>query len=240
MIAIIPAIDLIGGRCVRLTRGDFTAQKEYSSDPVGVARSFEAAGLTRLHLVDLDGARAGSPRSLGVLEQIAAATKLCIDFSGGLRSDADVAAAFAAGAAQVALGSVAAKEPERFCEWLDRFGAERIILAADVRDGRVAIAGWSATIAEQIGDFLQRFAARGVRRVLCTDISRDGVLAGPAFDLYTDLMARFPSLGLIASGGVASIADIARLERLGLSGVIIGKALYEGRIALKDLERFRC
>ncbi len=240
MIEIIPAIDLIDGACVRLERGEFENCKQYDSDPLSAAQRFEAAGLKRLHLVDLDGARAGSPRNLGVLERIAAKTSLRIDISGGLRRREDLELAFQAGAALAAVGSAAVKEPEQFAEWLSAFGPERLILAADNRDGKVAIAGWTEAAPCLLIDFLDTWTARGVRQVLCTDISKDGMLAGPAFELYTNIMGRVPHVQLIASGGVACLEDIERLDRLGVHGVVVGKALYEGLISLAELERFSC
>jgi len=240
MIEPIPALDLIDGCCVRLRQGDFAARTVYSADPLTVAKTFEAAGLKRLHLVDLDGARQGSPANLAVLERIASATGLRVDFSGGLRTTEDAAAAFASGAALIAAGSIAVRRPQLFLEWLQKFGAERLILAADVHGRNIAVSGWTAGTQLGITDFLQQFAAQGVRQVLCTDIARDGMLAGPSFELYTDLRRLFPDLQLTASGGVGSVDDIAALDAIGLDGVIIGKALYEERIALKELERFLC
>ena len=225
---------------MRLTQGDFGSRTDYAEDPVALAQRYEAAGVTRLHLVDLDGARCGAPRNLSVLERMAAATSLRIDFSGGLRTEHDLAAAFNAGAAFAALGSIAVHNRALFLEWLRRFGAERIILAADTRTGVVVVSGWTAPTPLAIADFIGDMAAQGVRQVLCTEVSRDGLLAGPAFDLYTDLTGRFPGLGVIASGGVGSIADVAKLDQIGVSGVVIGKALLEGRISIEELEPFLC
>jgi phosphoribosylformimino-5-aminoimidazole carboxamide ribotide isomerase len=240
MIELVPAIDIMDGRCVRLVQGDFTRQTEYSRDPAAVAQGFESAGFKRLHLVDLDGARAGSPRNIPVLEKISSAASLVIDFSGGLRSRTDLQTVFEAGAKMAAIGSVAVRSPELFFEWLAEFGADRLILAADSKQGKAAAAGWTESSELPLTDFLAPFAAKGLRQVLCTDISRDGLLAGPSFELYADLITRFPEFRLLASGGVSSVNDINKLAAIGVHGVIIGKALYEGRISPKELEPFLC
>lgn len=240
MIEIVPAIDLIDGRCVRLTRGDYASAVRYDSDPLETARGFEAAGLTRLHLVDLDGARAGRPVNLAALAKIAAGTALRIDFSGGLRSETALDAAFAAGAAMVTIGSAAVTAPDLFAGWLEFYGPEKVILGADFRDGMAAYSGWREQSSIGWKEFLSIFAARGVIRVACTEISTDGTLAGPATGFFRQILAAFPALKITASGGVSSLEDIRTLRDLGLSGVIIGKALYEGRIKPGDLAEFLC
>ena len=235
MIEIIPAIDLIDGKCVRLVQGDFSRVKEYSSDPLRVAREFADAGIRRLHLVDLDGARAGSTRNLAVLESIARNTELVIDFSGGLRSAADLRQIFEAGADIACVGSLAATAPDVFFELLDAFGAEKILLAADSLNDRVAIEGWTFTTDQDLLSLLREYVDRGGRQALVTDISRDGLLGGPSVNLYSRIRAAVPELNLIASGGVSSMRDVDDLERIGCQGVIVGKAIYEGRIKLADL-----
>lgn len=238
MIDIIPAIDLIDGKCVRLTQGDFARKKEYSADPLEVARRFEDHGLRRLHLVDLDGAREGRVVQYKILEKIATRTGLQIDFGGGMQSDDDARIAFECGAQQITGGSVAVKDRERFLGWLDRYGAERIILGVDARDGKIAIDGWQTQTVIEAEAILAGYQAAGMRHVIFTDIGRDGALQGPAIDTYRVLRERFPDLQLIASGGVATVADLERLAELGLAGAIIGKALYEGKIQLTDLQAF--
>jgi len=238
MIEIIPAIDLIEGKCVRLSQGDFTKKKIYGENPLETAREFEAAGLKRLHIVDLDGAKSGKIANLPVLEKIAANTNLVIDFGGGIKTDKDVQSIFDAGAQMVSVGSVAVKEPEKFGAWLDRFGSEKFLLGADVRDGKLSINGWQTRTDLDILPFLQSYFAKGVRQVFCTDISKDGLLAGSANELYAEILARLPDLKLIASGGVSRIEDIFELEKIGCAGVIVGKAIYEGKIELKQLKRF--
>lgn len=235
MIKIIPAIDIIEGKCVRLTRGDFSKRTIYDENPLEVARQFEAHGLERLHIVDLDGARVGRVSNLSVLEKIAAGTNLRIDFGGGIKTDDDIRAVFDAGAAMAGIGSVAVKEPAKFDGWLEHYGHARILLGADVRDGRVAIDGWRTGTDLEILPFLKRFYARGVRKVFVTDIGRDGTLGGPALDLYAEILEHLPRLRLIASGGVESLDDVGELERIGCYGVIIGKAIYEDRISLTKL-----
>ncbi len=237
MIEIVPAMDLRDGRCVRLEQGDFARCTSYAGDPVAVAKSFEDAGLRRLHLVDLDGAVARRPVNLSVLEGIVRETGLLVDFSGGLSTDADIQAAFDAGAAEVTCGTVAVKEPRKFGEWLERFGAERVILGADVRGEFLAVSGWKENMPEMLGDFLQRYYERGIRSVMCTEISRDGMLEGPALELYWRLRASFPSLDFIASGGVRDMRDIRALEEIGMARVIVGKAIFENRITLRELSQ---
>ena len=237
MIEIIPAIDLIEGKCVRLTQGDFAQRKIYHENPLEAAREFERAGLTRLHVVDLDGARRGRVTNLKVLETIASGTNLTIDFGGGIKRTEDVRAVFDAGAALVGVGSVAVKEPEKFFAWLDEFGGEKLLLGADVKDGRLAIDGWQTATEIEILPFLREYFARGVRQCFVTDISKDGLLAGSANELYARILREIPALELIASGGVSNMEDIIELEKIGCAGVIVGKAIYEGRIKLEELIR---
>ena len=237
MIEIIPAIDLIGGECVRLLQGDYEQKTVYSKNPVEVAKVFQNAGIRRLHLVDLDGAKVGELMSLKVLESIAAQTSLTIDFGGGIASEADVEAVYNAGAEIATIGSVAIKQPEKFLEWIAKYTSDRMLLAADVRNDLLAIAGWKETTSRNIFDYLQRFGHQELQ-FFCTDINKDGRLAGPSFDLYKRLIMSFPHMKVIASGGVADIKDIAMLEKIGCSGVIIGKALYEGRITLDQLQPY--
>jgi len=237
MIEIIPAIDLIEGKCVRLTQGDFAQRKIYHENPLEAAREFERAGLKRLHVVDLDGARRGRVTNLKVLETIASGTNLTIDFGGGIKRTEDVRAVFDAGAALVGVGSVAVKEPEKFFAWLDEFGGEKLLLGADVKDGRLAIDGWQTATEIEILPFLREYFARGVRQCFVTDISKDGLLAGSANELYARILREIPALELIASGGVSNMEDIIELEKIGCAGVIVGKAIYEGRIKLEELIR---
>jgi phosphoribosylformimino-5-aminoimidazole carboxamide ribotide isomerase len=238
MIEIIPAIDIIEGRCVRLEQGEYSSKKIYNENPVEVAKAFEGAGLKRLHIVDLDGARADRVINIGVIEQVAAKTSLDIDFGGGIKTEADLKKVLAAGAAFATIGSIAAKEPLVFKRWLDTYGSERIILGADVKNNKVAVSGWRDVTGLGIFDFIEDNRKAGVKYVLCTDISKDGMLAGTSVDLYRELKARFTGLKIIASGGITNINEIGELDSLGLYGVIIGKAIYEGRIKLKDLNKY--
>ncbi|MCB9290873.1 MAG: 1-(5-phosphoribosyl)-5-[(5-phosphoribosylamino)methylideneamino]imidazole-4-carboxamide isomerase [Lewinellaceae bacterium] len=235
MMEIIPAIDLIDGKCVRLTEGDYTQKKVYNEDPLEVAKEFEAHGIRRLHLVDLDGARAQHIVNHKVLERIATHTNLLIDFGGGLKSDEDVRIAFESGARQVTGGTVAVKNPELFLGWLERYGPERLILGADVKDGKVAVSGWQEQSELELFAFLEGYLQKGIRYSICTDISKDGRLEGSALELYKSLIARFPELKLIASGGVTTIDEVHALREAGCYGAIIGKAIYEGRIRLQEL-----
>jgi phosphoribosylformimino-5-aminoimidazole carboxamide ribotide isomerase len=232
---IIPAIDLIDGKCVRLSQGDFAEKTIYSESPVDVAKRFEDAGLTRVHMVDLDGARAGHICNLSVLESVATSTALVVDFSGGIKTESDVESVLSAGAAMVAVGSMAAKEPARIAGWIDRFGSETIIVGADVREGFVAVNGWETKTELELIPFLREMTSRGVRKVFVTDVSKDGLLSGPALPLYVELLAEFDGLDLIASGGVSKMEDLRLLKDAGCSGAIVGKALYEGHIDLNDL-----
>ncbi|MEN0007038.1 MAG: 1-(5-phosphoribosyl)-5-[(5-phosphoribosylamino)methylideneamino]imidazole-4-carboxamide isomerase [Bacteroidota bacterium] len=232
---IIPAIDIIDGKCVRLTQGDYAQKKVYNEDPLEVAKAFEEAGVRRLHLVDLDGAKASRIINHKVLERIALGTGLHIDFGGGLKSDEDVRIAFEAGAQQITGGTVAVKQPELFAAWLERYGAERIILGADVKEGYVAVSGWQEQSDLELFAFLERYVALGVQYVICTDISKDGMLSGSAEELYQKILSVHPDLQLIASGGISSAAEVKRLAKVGCSGAIIGKAIYEGKISLSDI-----
>ena len=238
MIEIIPAIDMIEGKCVRLTQGDYATRKVYNEDPLEVAKAFEDAGIRRLHVVDLDGAKAGHIVNYRVLEKLAGHTSLVIDFGGGLKQTKDVEIAFDCGAQMVTGGSIAVKDPETFTAWIRRFGNERIILGADAKDRRIAISGWEEATDAELLPFIQKYREQGIEKVICTDISRDGMLEGPAVDLYKEILEAVPEIYLIASGGVSSIADIEKLAEANVPAVIFGKALYEGRITLKELERF--
>lgn len=240
MIEIIPAIDIIDGKCVRLTQGDYNQKTVYNEDPVEVAKMFEDAGIKRLHTVDLDGARSSHVVNTRVIERIATHTNLTIDFGGGIKSDEDLRKAFDAGAQMVTIGSVAVKEPELFASWVETYGGEKIILGADVKNGYISISGWLEEGEQKLMDFICHHTKNGIHNVLCTDISRDGMLQGPAIELYKDIMAHYPTLHLIASGGVSCINDIERLNDAGIPAVVFGKAIYEGRINLKELERFLC
>lgn len=232
---IIPAIDLIEGECVRLVKGNYGEKTTYSTNPLEVAEGFAAAGLTHLHLVDLDGARLGHPINGSILKAISAATHLQVDFSGGLRTLADVESAFTHGATKVTLGSMAVKNPTLFTKILQQFGPEKVILGADVKDGQIAISGWETSGKTDWQTFLQTWSDAGIREVMVTDIAKDGMMEGPGMELYQAIRAAFPTLNLIASGGVSSLEDLAALKSLGMYGAIIGKAIYEGQITLKDL-----
>jgi len=226
-IEVVPAMDLINGHCVRLRQGDFSQRTDYAADPVAVAKQFEAAGFRRLHIVDLDGARAGKPQHLHILQKVAAETSLVVDFSGGIKSDADIEAVFEAGAAMAAIGSVAVKDKPLFFNWLQKYGPEKILLGVDVRDEKLAISGWLEQTEIDLFDFLEEMTGAGVRQVFCTDIGRDGLLTGPSTALYRRVLAQFPGLSLIASGGVSSPSDLGELAEIGCTGAIVGKAIYE-------------
>lgn len=240
MIEIIPAIDLMDGKCVRLTQGDFARQRIYADDPVDVAKAFEEAGLTRLHIVDLDGAKSGIPANLHILERVTKATELRIDYGGGIKTHDDIKRVFDAGAEFVNIGSVAVKEPELFFEWIAVYGSDSVLLGADVRDGMLAINGWQTESHLEIISFLHSYYSRGVEQAFVTDIGKDGALQGPAFELYSEIINEVPDLRLIASGGVSSLDDISQLENIGCRGVIIGKAIYEGRVTLGELAKYSC
>ena len=234
---IIPAIDIIDGKCVRLSKGDFSTQKIYNENPLEVAKKFEANGIKYLHLVDLDGARSKHIVNHKVLESIAVKTKLKIDFGGGLKSDQDVRIAFENGAQQITGGSIAVKKPELFTNWLSIYGSDKIILGADFKDDRIATDGWEETSDLTLFKFLTNYQAKGVKYTICTDISKDGMLLGPGFIMYENILKRI-KLKLIASGGVSNFEEIPRLASIGCEGAIIGKAIYENQISLKDLESF--
>ena len=238
MIELIPAIDIIDGKCVRLSQGDYNTQKVYNESPLEVAKEFEANGIRRLHVVDLDGAKSSHIVNYKVLNQIAGHTSLIIDFGGGIKTDEDLTIAFEYGAQMVTLGSVAVKNPDLFKSWLHKYGAEKMILGADVKDNRISVNGWKEESQQELLPFLDGYTQEGIRKVLCTDISRDGMLQGPSIELYKQIISRFPDMHLIASGGVSSLDDIIRLDEVGIPAVVFGKALYEGRITLKDLNRF--
>lgn len=238
MIELVPAIDIIDGKCVRLSQGDYDTQKVYNENPLEVAKEFEANGIRRLHVVDLDGAKSSHIVNYKVLDQLAGHTSLTIDFGGGIKTDEDLTIAFEYGAQMVTLGSIAVKNPDLFKSWLHKYGAEKIILGADVKDNRISVNGWKEESQQELLPFLDGYTQEGIRKVLCTDISRDGMLQGPSIDLYKQIMAQFPDMHLIASGGVSGLDDIIRLDEAGIPAVVFGKALYEGRITLKDLKRF--
>ncbi len=237
MIEIIPAIDIIDGKCVRLTRGDYDTSKVYSDDPVDMAMRFADAGCRRLHLVDLDGARSSHIVNYRTLERVVNRSGLVVDFGGGLKSDDDLRIAFECGAAMITGGSIAVKSPDTFLRWLDTYGADRIILGADARDGKIASDGWIATSDRDIVPFIEEYASHGIRQVISTEIGVDGTLDGPAVSLYRRILDRLPDLWLIASGGVGSVSDIEALDSASVPAVIVGKAIYEGRISLTDLSR---
>jgi len=235
---IIPAIDIIDGKAVRLTKGDYQQKKIYNENPLEVAKIFEGAGIRRLHLVDLDGAKNKKITNQKVLERIASNTKLQIDFGGGVQSDHDIQLAFDLGARQVTGGSIAVKDPEMFERWLEKYGAERIILGADVLNGKIAISGWQEDSSWELDALLQKYITKDIKYVISTDVSKDGVLAGPATALYQEMTTKFPDLEIIASGGVSSMEDIHELDKLPLHGVIVGKAIYENRISMEDIQNF--
>lgn len=238
MIELIPAIDIIEGKCVRLTQGDYDTKKVYNEDPLEVAKMFEDYGIRRLHVVDLDGARQGRIINYRILERLATYTSLVIDFGGGLKQDNDLEIAFESGAQMVTGGSIAVKNPNTFKSWISKFGSEKIILGADAKDKIIAISGWEETTDNELIPFIRHYHQEGISKSICTDISRDGMLQGPAIDLYKEILEQIPQLYLIASGGVSSIQDIEKLAEAGIPAVIFGKAIYEGKIQLKDLIRF--
>ena len=233
-IELIPAIDIIDGQCVRLTKGDYD-QKTVYGQPLEMAREFERIGYRRLHVVDLDGAKSKHIVNDAVLRSITTATSLTVDFGGGIKTDEDIEKAFYAGAAMVTIGSIAVTQPQLFMGWLEKYGADRIILGADVRNGKISINGWKEDSTEDLLPFLKKYIDAGVRNVLCTEISKDGTLQGPAIALYKEVMAAYPDLHLIASGGVSSIDDIKALDQAGIPAVVFGKSIYEGRIDLHEL-----
>jgi len=235
---IIPAIDLIDGKCVRLSQGDYKRKTTYNENPLEVAKAFEDHGITRLHLVDLDGAKAHHIVNHRVLETISTHTSLIIDFGGGLKTDEDLRIAFECGAQMITGGSIAVKSPNVFESWIQKFGAEKIILGADVKEEKIAVTGWTEETKLELLPFLENYTKKGIQKVICTDISKDGMLQGPSTELYKKILTAFPELYLVASGGVSSMADLEALAQAGLPAVIFGKAIYEGRIALKDLRPF--
>lgn len=232
---IIPAIDLIDGKAVRLTQGDYNQKKEYNARPLEVAQQFEGAGLTRLHLVDLDGAREKRVINWKVLELIATQTKLHIDFGGGVQSDDDLRMVFECGAKQVTGGSIAVKKPDVFENWLKQYGPKAIILGADAKNEKIAVSGWEEGTDIWVYDFVEKYVDKGITHIISTDVAKDGLLQGPSFDLYRNLQDRSPKLNIIASGGVSNMSDLEILADMGLFGVIVGKAIYEGRVTLKEL-----
>lgn len=235
MIELIPAIDIIGGQCVRLTKGDYDQKTVYRDSPAEVAKEFEQIGFKRLHVVDLDGAKSKHIVNSEALRRVTTDTQLVVDFGGGIKTDEDIEKAFAAGASMVTIGSIAVTDPDLFMGWLEKYGAEHIILGADVRHGKISINGWKEDSAEDLLPFLKKYVDAGVKNVLCTEISKDGTLTGPAIELYQSIMAAYPGLHLIASGGVSSIDDIKALEAAGIPAVVFGKAIYEGKINLNEL-----
>ena len=236
MIELIPAIDIIDGQCVRLTRGDYDAKTTYSNDPTEVAMELQNLGFKRLHVVDLDGAKSHHIVNVDVLKDITSHTQLEVDFGGGIKTDQDIETAFECGAKMVTVGSVAVTSPTLFVDWLIKYGADRLILGADVRNGMVSINGWKQDSQQPLLPFLKYYVDRGVKNVLCTDISRDGTLSGPSLQLYIDVMEAYPSLHLIASGGVSSNEDILELDKNGIPAVVFGKAYYEGKIDISKLK----
>lgn len=240
MIRIIPAIDIIEGKCVRLSEGDFDRKKVYDQDPVNVAQRFEEAGVSHLHLVDLDGARQKKIVNWTVLEKIASKTDLQIDFGGGVQSDQDLRTAFDCGAQQITAGSIAVKEESVVLQWLEEYGSEKIILGADSKEGKIAVSGWTEITVLNLHRFLSKYVDRGIRYAICTDVTKDGLLQGTNLNMYRAIKQKLPHLFLIASGGVTQIDEIESLDRIGVNGVIIGKALYEGKIELSQLKDYLC
>lgn len=238
MIDIIPAIDIIDGKCVRLTQGDYEQKKVYNEDPLEVAKMFEDHGIKRLHTVDLDGAKSKHIVNAKVIERIASHTNLVIDFGGGIKSEEDLHTAFNAGANMLTIGSLAVTDPQRLYAWIKTYGAERFILGADVKNGLISINGWKEEGENKLLPFISDYKEQGINQVLCTDIARDGMLQGPAVTLYQEVMNTFPTLYLIASGGVSCVRDIRQLEQAGIPAVVFGKALYEGRISMNNLKEF--
>lgn len=237
-IRIIPAIDIIDGKCVRLSKGNFKTKIIYNDNPLDVAKSFEDHGIEYLHLVDLDGAKSSRIINYKVLEEIATKTTLKIDFGGGLKSDEDLKIAFECGANQITGGSIAVKKPNVFLSWIEKFGTDKIILGADVNNEKIAISGWLEESQENLIPFIQNYKSLGIQYVICTDINKDGMLEGPSFDLYRKIISQTNDLKLIASGGISEFDEIPKLAELGCEGVIIGKAIYEDRISLKQLENY--
>lgn len=234
---IIPAIDIIDGKCVRLTHGDYAQKKVYNEHPLEAAKEFEDAGIKRLHLVDLDGAKAGAVKNWKVLEAIAGKTSLVIDFGGGIKAEKDVQIIFDSGAALATVGSMAVKDEAVFTQWLQTFGADKFLLGADVKNEKITVSGWLEQTDIWIYDFIEKYISKGINQIFCTDVSKDGALEGPSIELYKNIVEKFPALHFIASGGVSSIDDVYHLQEAGCKGVIIGKAIYEGRIQLNELKQ---
>ncbi len=235
MIELIPAIDIIEGKCVRLSNGDYASKVVYGNNPVEIAIKLQDAGFKRLHVVDLDGAKSKHIVNQHILKDITSKTSLKVDFGGGIKTDADIETAFASGASLVTIGSIAVTNKPLFQTWIDQYGPDRIILGADIRNGKISVNGWKEDTTEDLFTFLQHYTDLGIRNVLCTDISKDGMLSGPAFDLYEEIMKRFPFIHLIASGGISCNQDITRLNELGIPAVVFGKAYYEGKINVSEL-----
>ena len=235
MIELIPAIDIIDGQCVRLTKGDYNQKKVYNEDPLTVAKDFEKIGFKRLHMVDLDGARSKHIVNDEILRRVTAETSLIVDFGGGIKSEEDIVKAFESGASMITVGSIAVTQPGLFIQWMEKYGPEKMILGADVRNGMISINGWKKDSQISLLPFLKQYVEAGVKNVLCTEISKDGTLQGPAVTLYKEIMTAYPKLHLIASGGVSRKEDIDELESEGIPAVVFGKAIYEGRINLKEL-----
>ena len=239
MIELIPAIDIIDGKCVRLTKGDYNNKKIYNENPITVAQDFEKQGFRRLHIVDLDGAKSNHIVNVDILKRITSETNLIVDFGGGIKTDNDIEHAFQNGASMVTIGSIAVTQPKLFVSWIDKYGPERIILGADVRNGKISINGWKEDSTEELLPFLKYYIDKGINKVLCTDISKDGMLQGTAIELYKSVMREYPTLQLIASGGVSCLSDIIELEKNGIPAVVFGKAIYEGKINLNELWEWR-
>lgn len=235
---IIPAIDIIEGKCVRLTQGDYNQKKVYNENPLEVALAFQDAGLSRLHLVDLDGAKAGKVKNWKVLERLTSKSKLKIDFGGGIKTEEDLKIVFEAGADLATIGSLAVKNESEFVKWLIRYGSDQFFLGADVKEEKIAVAGWLETTNIWVYDFIEKYIGFGVKQLFCTDISKDGKLEGPSIDLYKNIVEKFPSIDFVASGGVSTIEDLNQLKEIGCKGAIVGKAIYENKISLKQLEKF--
>ena len=235
---IIPAIDIIGGKCVRLSQGDYAQKTVYNENPLEVAKMFEDAGITRLHLVDLDGAKAKHIVNYKTLETIAGKTSLIIDFGGGIKSDDDLRIAFECGAKMITGGSIAVQQPETFQQWINKYGGEKIILGADVKNEKIAVTGWLETTEIDLIPFIENYMQQGIQKIICTDIDKDGMLQGPSINLYTKIKTALPEAYIIASGGVGSLKDVEILNEANIPAVIIGKAIYEGKVSLKDLKKF--
>lgn len=238
MIEIIPAIDIIGGKCVRLSQGDYAQKTVYNENPLEVAKRFEDAGIRRLHLVDLDGAKAHHIINYKTLESISSKTSLVVDFGGGIKSDDDLRIAFECGASMITGGSIAVQKPEIFTQWIKNYGGEKIILGADAKSGKIAVTGWLETTEIELIPFVEKYLQQGINKVICTDIDKDGMLLGPSITLYKEMLEKLPDMYLIASGGVGSLHDVEMLNEAKIPAVIIGKAIYEGKIHLKDLSKF--